>query len=77
MAEVPVVVSNLPQMKKIIDKYNVGFAVDPDNQDEIVSAIKNLTSDEAQYKKFKRNCKMASEELNWDNEVGDLLKLLK
>ena len=77
MAEVPVVVSNLPQMKGIVDKFDVGFVVDPDNNDELITALKNLTSDEEQYKKFKQNCKVASEELNWENEVGNLLELLK
>ena len=76
MAEVPVVVSNLPQMKEIVHKFNVGFTVDPDNKDELITALINLTSDEVQYKKFKQNCKIASEELNWENEVDDLLKLL-
>ena len=77
MAEVPVVVSNLPQMKKIVEKYNVGFAVNPENNDEIINALENFTSDEIQYKKFKQNCKVASEELNWENEVGNLLEILK
>jgi len=77
MAEVPVVVSNLPQMKEIVDKFNVGFAVDPNNKDELITALKNLTSDEVQYKEFKQNCKIASEALNWENEVGNLLELLK
>ena len=77
MAEVPVVVSNLPQMKEIVHKFNVGFVVDPDNKDELITALKNLTSDEVQYNKFKQNCKIASEELNWENEVSNLLELLK
>ncbi|MGB5849437.1 MAG: glycosyltransferase [Ignavibacteriaceae bacterium] len=77
MAEVPVVVSNLPQMKEIVDKFNVGFAIDPDNKDELITALENITSDEVQYKKFKQNCKIASKELNWENEIGNLLKFLK
>ena len=76
MAEVPVVVSNLPQMKEIVHKYNVGFAVDPDNKDELIAALKKLTSDEVLYNKFKQNCKIASEDLNWENEIGNLLELL-
>ena len=76
MAEIPVVVSNLPQMKQIAEKFNVGFAVDPDNRDELITALKNITSNEMQYRKFKQNCKTASEELNWENEVGNLLELL-
>ncbi len=40
MAEVPVIVSDLPQMKEIVDKYEVGFAVNPDNKEEIITALK-------------------------------------
>ncbi len=76
MAEVPVVVSNLPQMKEIVHKFNVGFVVDPDSKDELITALKNLTSDEVLYKKFKQSCKISYEELNWENEVGNLLELL-
>lgn len=76
MAEIPVVVSNLPQMKEIVEKFNVGFAVDPDNKDELITSLNNLTSNEVEYNNIKQNCKIASEELNWENEVGNLLELL-
>ena len=46
MADVPVIVSNLPQMKEIVEKYDVGYAVEFDSKDELISAIKKLTEDE-------------------------------
>jgi glycosyltransferase involved in cell wall biosynthesis len=76
MAEVPVIVSNLPQMKEIIKTYQVGLAVDPENKDEVISALKKLSEDENLYKTFKHNCKSASEELNWEEEVVNLLQTL-
>jgi len=76
MAEIPVVVSNLPQMKEIVERYEVGLVVDLDNPDEIVEAIRQLTDNEVLYKKFKENCKTASQELNWENEAKNLLEKL-
>ena len=76
MAEVPVIVSNLPQMKAIIGKYDVGFAVDIDGSNELVTAIKKLTEDNSLYESKKQNCRIASQELNWGKEVTILLKTL-
>ncbi len=42
MAEIPVIVSNLPQMKEIVEKYDVGFVIDIDNKVELISALKEL-----------------------------------
>jgi glycosyltransferase involved in cell wall biosynthesis len=76
MAEIPVVVSNLPQMKEVVEKHEVGMVVGLDNPDELVEAIKQLTEDEGWYNKLKQNCKTASQELNWENEVKNLLEKL-
>ncbi len=43
MAEIPVIVSNLPQMKEVVEKYDVGFAIDVDNKAELITAIKKLS----------------------------------
>ena len=66
--------SNLPQMKEIIDNYDVGFAVDIDNRDELITTIKKLSEDTHLYQSKKQNCRIASQELNWDKEVTTLLK---
>ena len=75
MAEVPVIVSNLPQMKDVVEKYDVGYAVEFDNSDELVSAIKKLMDNRLHDSK-KQNCHIASQELNWEKEVTNLLKTL-
>ena len=76
MADVPVIVSNLPQMKEIVDKYDVGFAVDIDNKNELITAFKKLSEDNDLYESKKQNCHIASQELNWEKEVVSLLKTL-
>jgi len=76
MAEVPVITSNLPQMKEVIDKYDVGFTVEFESKDELISAIKKLTEDKSLYESKKQNCHISSQELNWEKEVTSLLKTL-
>ncbi len=76
MAEIPVVVSNLPQMKEIVEKYKVGMVVDIDEPGKLVEVIRQLTENEVLYNKFKENCRTASQELNWENEVKNLLEKL-
>ncbi len=76
MAEIPVVVSNLPQMKEIVEKYEVGKVVNIDSPKSLIAAIQQLTEDENLYKKLKENCRVASQELNWENEVKNLLEKL-
>jgi len=76
MAEVPVIVSNLPQMKEVVEKYDVGFAVEFESNDELISAIKKLSENKDLYESKKQNCQIASQELNWEKEVANLLKTI-
>ena len=76
MAEVPVIVSNLPQMKEVVEKYDVGFSIDIDNKAELITAIKKLTEDSSLHESKKQNCHIASQELNWEKEVTNLLQTL-
>jgi len=69
---VPVLVSNLPQMKSIVDKYQVGICVNADNKDEIVSRINNLLNNNELRKQLKENCQIAAKELNWNVEINKL-----
>jgi len=69
---VPVLASNFPQMKSIIDKYKVGIYVDPENVEEIINQLNNLLENNELRNKLKENCKTASGELNWNREINKL-----
>lgn len=73
----PVIASNLPQMKAIIDKYGVGISVDIKDENEIISAINGVATDETFRQKLADNCIAASKELNWNNEIKKLFDALK
>jgi glycosyltransferase involved in cell wall biosynthesis len=77
MAEVPVIVSNMPQMKEIVDKYHVGVCVNHNDSDEITKVINYYLQNEKSLLELKENCKKASEELCWEKEIESLLDIIK
>jgi glycosyltransferase involved in cell wall biosynthesis len=73
MAEIPVIVSDLPQMKNIVEKYNVGVVVDPNRIEDLLKGLEQISD---KYDYFKSNCIKAKKVLNWENEVNTLLRTL-
>ncbi|MDP3150142.1 MAG: glycosyltransferase family 4 protein [Ignavibacteria bacterium] len=73
----PVIASNLPQMKAVIEKYNVGLCVNSEDSSEIKSVINMVASDDKYRKKLSANCKVASHELNWNNEIKKLFRVFE
>ncbi len=76
MAELPVIVSDLPQMKKVVEQYKVGAVIKDNDADELIEVL-NTWKNEEIYKKLKENCKIASGELNWEAEFEKLYFLFK
>jgi glycosyltransferase involved in cell wall biosynthesis len=74
---VPVLVSNFPQMKSIVDRYKVGIYVDPDDKDEIIKQLNYLLNNNELRNKLKQNCKIAAGELNWKREINKLFDLIE
>ncbi len=72
MAEIPVITTDLPQMKKIIDDYNVGFTVKENDIEQLRLILNDVKNDEQLYVNLKSNCVSASKILNWDNEFKNL-----
>jgi glycosyltransferase involved in cell wall biosynthesis len=74
---VPVLVSNFPQMKSIVDRYKVGIYVDPNDKDEIFKQLNILLDNNELRNKLKQNCKIAAVELNWKKEINKLFDLIE
>jgi glycosyltransferase involved in cell wall biosynthesis len=53
------------------------LTVDAENHKEIVDAINLLVNDEEQRNKLITNCRTASLELNWGNEIKKLFSCLE
>jgi glycosyltransferase involved in cell wall biosynthesis len=68
MAEVPVVVTDLPQMKEIVELYKVGIVTNENDIELLKNELENLAKNDYHYSELKNNCKIASEELCWERE---------
>lgn len=67
-AGIPVIISALPEMEKIINQYNVGITIKKTTPENISKAIKSISCDPQQAKVFRANCQKASQELCWEHE---------
>lgn len=76
MASVPVIVSDLPQMRKIVEDYKVGEVVEFDAIEKLKESIIRLTESSDSIKKLKDNCKIAADDLNWQKEFKKLMERL-
>ncbi|MCL6099435.1 MAG: glycosyltransferase [Bacteroidetes bacterium] len=68
MAGLPVLASDLPQMKKIIDTYQVGECIKIENEDIIVTTLNDWIDNPDKLETYRVNCAKAAEELNWQKE---------
>lgn len=75
-AGLPVIASNFPLWKKIIEGNNCGICVNPTVPKEIAKAIKYLIEHPQEAKKMGENGRRAVlEKYNWENEGKKLLKV--
>jgi len=73
---VPIVASDFPEMRRIVEKYEVGLLVNPEDPQDIARAIKILIQDPSMRSRMKANSRAAFEnELNWEIESQSLIKL--
>lgn len=68
MAGLPVLCSDLPQMKAIIEKYNVGESINMENEGNIFAVLNKWCGNPNLLDTYRINCVMAAKELNWQEE---------
>lgn len=67
-AEVPMVASALPSMKRIIDDYDIGLTNQPGDVDDFCRCVEQLRNNTELYGRCKENLKRAKEEFCWEKE---------
>ena len=75
-AEIPVLVSELHEMKKIVDQYKVGNTIDSTDPKLIADKIIEMLSNPGAINQWKSNAKLAKEELCWEKEQQVLKQIL-
>ena len=68
MAGLPVIVTDLPQMKKVVETYQVGACVPDQDFEAIVRVVREWRADPERFRFLKKNCKAASEIFHWERE---------
>ncbi len=73
-AGIPLGISDFPDMKKIVNKYDIGVCFNPSDPKDVAKAIKKGFK-EGYYKKLKENVIKIQELFTWDKEKQKLIEL--
>lgn len=74
-AGIPVICSNFPLWREIVEKHHCGICVNPSDVDEIAHAIQFLYENQEEAKRMGRNGRRAAEtEYNWETESQNLIE---
>jgi len=76
-AGLPIVSSNFPALKSIVEGYRLGCTCDPEYPRDIANAINYVLSDKSRYDEMKRNALEAAKIFNWENESAKLLEVYR
>jgi glycosyltransferase involved in cell wall biosynthesis len=74
-AQIPVLCSDFPEMKKIIDETQTGLTVDSRNKNQIKEKISEMINNEDLRSAWKKNANIASQKYCWRNEQKILIQL--
>ncbi len=76
-AGVPVLASDLPEVRKIVLKYDIGLLFTSHKPEHLAEKVKEAFSDEERLRKWKANLKFAASELCWEKEEPTLFEIFK
>lgn len=72
-AGLPLLVSDLPDMKRTVEKYGVGICFKENDLDDLVININKLYNDSDLRSQLRQNSELAAKTLNWETE-SEILK---
>ncbi len=73
----PIVSSDFPEMKRLIDQYRIGLTCDPEDLDAVNACVERMRTDEAFYNQCKENLFKAKKDLCWEKEKHVLTEAMK
>ncbi len=75
-AQIPVLVSDLPEMRKVVLEYGIGEVLKSREPEEVAQQIKTMLNDQEKQKIWSMELQKAAMELCWENEEKKLIKLI-
>ncbi|MCF8361124.1 MAG: glycosyltransferase [Prolixibacteraceae bacterium] len=76
-AGVPVLASSLPEIKNIVNTYNVGYLINEVTPENISAGLQNMLASPHLLNEWKENCKEAREELSWEKEEKTIKEIYR
>ena len=76
-AGIPVLSSNLIEIRNIIETYNIGEILQNHQPKDIAQHINKMLADELKMLEYKKNTHIAADELCWENEEKELIDVYK
>ena len=76
-AGVPIIATPIPEVKKIIEQYQVGICLNNTNPKEMAQAIEQFMANRSYYNTCKQNTFTAATELCWQKEQEKLIEIYK
>lgn len=77
IAGLPVVASNLPEIRKVVETHDLGLLVQPGSTDQLRAALHKLVADSTLREYYHSNALRAAKLLNWEEQEHELVKFYK
>jgi len=74
-AQVPVLVTNLPEMVAVVNRYEIGVVISDLNSQNLAAVLADMVSNSEKRKVWKNNLKQAARELVWEKEERMLYQI--
>jgi glycosyltransferase involved in cell wall biosynthesis len=74
-ARVPVLVSPLPEMKAIVEKYGIGEFIENHDPQILATKFDSMLNQDEKLSVFRANLQKAAADLCWENEEQELMKI--
>ena len=75
-AELPLLYPDLPEIRRIAEKYSAGIPIDPQDPRSISNAVMKLLNNPNLVARCKKNLRLAKDELSWEREEVTLRHLI-
>ncbi|MFM7218467.1 MAG: glycosyltransferase, partial [Bacteroidota bacterium] len=76
-AGLPVLASDLPEVRKVVEGYQIGMIIRSHQPEDIASSMRDLMGDATRLAQWKENLTFAAAELDWRHERGRLLDVVR
>jgi len=70
-------VSPLPEMKFIVEKYEIGEMIESHDPQYLASKFESLLGNDKKISYFRENLKKAAADLCWENEEQELMNIYR